>query len=241
MNFKPDPLENTGIYQPKGVINHPNYYKVEKNIHVIKNFTTQEERNYYINIAENVTDEEWNKDPREWWNNKIFFVGKDKLQEKHNVNILNRIDKLFNNENKELGFLGGMASVHRMRPGERMFAHSDNPSGEAVDRGTRGLTNYVIFGMVLYHTNFKGGEIFYDNLNISYKPEAGDLLMHPGSVKYTHSTLPVLPGPNRYISTVFLYENVAKEAHEKGLSCVDEKEDFGKGSFIVDPISAYHQ
>jgi len=241
MNFEHDPLENTGIYQPEGVLNHYNYHKVEKNIHVIKNFTTQEERDYYIEIAEKATNEDWDKDPREWWNNKILFVGKDRLENKHNTEILSRINKLFNNEDGKIGFLGGMASVHRMKPGEKMFSHSDNPSGAVIERGVKGVTNYVIFGMVLYHTQFNGGEIYYDNLGISYKPDAGDLVMHPGSVKYTHSTLKVKPGPNRYISTIFLYENIAKKAHEQGLSCVDEKEEMGKGSYILDPIVAYHQ
>ena len=43
--------DNDEIYQIPGVLSHPNYHKVEKNVHVIKNFTTQEERDFFVSIA----------------------------------------------------------------------------------------------------------------------------------------------------------------------------------------------
>jgi len=236
MNFHEDPLEKTNIYQQKNVLNHPNYQKIEKNIHVIKNFTTEEERDFFLEIATKGTQKDWGKDPRRWWHNKIMFVGEENLKHQHMENIYKRIYNLFEDE-KDNTFLGGLSTVHRMQPGESMFPHSDNPSGVGVDYKLVGLTNYVIFGMVLYHSDFNGGEIYYKHLGITYKPEKGDLLMHPGSVKYSHGTRPVLPGNNRYISTMFLYDNSAKGVKESGL--VFETMDGKNQDSDRDPVEAY--
>jgi hypothetical protein len=238
MNNYYDPLEKTKFYQPKNVLNHPNYYKIEENIHVIKNFTTEKERKYYLNVVKNSTKYDWNKDPREWWNNKILFIGEKRILDYQNINILNRIKKLFNDYNEQDIYFSQIGNINRMQPGEKMFSHSDNPCGSEIDYGIKGVTNYVIFGMTLYHSQFNGGEIFYDNLNISYKPNAGDLLIHPGSLKYTHSTLPVLPGENRYISTVFLYDKKAKKLKENNFvfeNIIDQKVEKTQ-----DPIKKYH-
>lgn len=227
-----DYMDDESIYKVPRIINHPNYYQVEENIHVIKNFTTQDERDWFVSIAESKTDEEWDKDKREWWNKKIAYVGDDNLVNPILQDVLKRIRDLFDDDKEEKWSIGGMLAVHRMKPGEKMFSHSDNPSG------TDGTTNYVQFGMVLYHNDFNGGEIKYDNLGIVYKPEAGDLLMHPGTTKYTHSTLPVLDGPNRYISTTFAFDPAVKKLRDQKLVFANIETGEPDAS-TPDPISTY--
>jgi hypothetical protein len=203
-----DLIQDEKIYKVKSILNHKNYYQVEENVHVIKNFTTQEERQWYIDIAEAATKEDWDRDKRSWWNKKILYVGDDRVNSQIVVGIRDRIKDLFSSEYSEW-WVSGMQTVHRMFPGEQMFIHADNPSG------TQDKTNYVQFGMVLYHNDFNGGEIFYKHLGIEYKPEAGDLLMHPGTTKYSHGTKPVLRGPNRYVSTAFAYDPLVKEVRDQ--------------------------
>jgi hypothetical protein len=228
-----DIISDESIYQVEKILNHPNYYQVEKNIHVIKNFTTQDERDWFLNIAESATDEQWDKDKREWWNKKIAYVGEENISNPIIHNVMQRIRNLFDDEREEKWIFGGLITVHRMKPGEKMFPHADNPSG------TDGTTNYVQFGMVLYHNDFNGGEVFYENLNIKYKPEAGDLLMHPGTTKYTHSTLPVLDGPNRYISTTFAFDPAVKRLMEQNR--VFENIETGEAEETIHPIHQYHK
>jgi hypothetical protein len=92
-----------------------------------------------------------------------------------------------------------------------MFLHADNPNEKS------GLNNWVDLSFVLYHNEFNGGEIIYPELEFEYHPLPGDLLMHPGSQNYIHGTNEVLPGPNRYNSTMWAYDNRAKKLHEEGL------------------------
>ena len=200
--------DNDGIYQVQGILKHPNYYQVEKNIHVIKNFTTPQEQDWFISLAESANEEDWWLDKRTWWSGKILYVGDNNLGNPNIQNILSKIKQLFDDEHEEKWSFGGMMSVHRMKPGEEMFLHADNPAG------TGDKTNYVQFGMTMYHSDFDGGEIHYENLGLSYKPEKGDLLMHPGSTRYIHRTLPVKGEKIRYISTTFAFDPAVKRLRD---------------------------
>jgi hypothetical protein len=68
--------------------------------------------------------------------------------------------------------------------GRGMDSHSDN-NGE----------NKVIAGCVFYfNSNFTGGELVYDKLNISYFPEPGDFIFHPATNEYEHHVKDVASG-----------------------------------------------
>ena len=65
-----------------------------------------------------------------------------------------------------------------------MDKHSDNNG-----------SNGVICGCVFYfNEDFVGGELVYDNLNITYKPAAGDFIFHPGTPIYEHHVNDVSSG-----------------------------------------------
>jgi len=228
-----DYLADESIYKVQTILNHPDYFEVEENVHVIKNFTTQEERDWFVAIAEAGTGEQWDSDKRIWWNNKILYVGDENSQHPIIKNVMDRIRSLFDDSREEKWSFGGLITVHRMQPGEAMFEHADNPSG------TDGTTNYVQFGMVLYHNDFNGGEIVYKNIGINYKPEKGDLLMHPGTTKYTHYTLPVLGGPNRYVSTTFAFDPAVKRLRDKKM--VFENIETGEAEGVSDPVFLYQK
>jgi hypothetical protein len=229
-----DYLNDDSIYQVAGILNHPNYKFVEKNVHVIKDFTTQEERDWYVSIAESGTPEEWDKDKRIWWNNKILYLGDENTRHPHVQNIMGRIRALFDDSQEEKWTFGGLITVHRMQVGEAMFEHADNPSG------TDGTTNYVQFGMALYHNDFNGGEVVYKYKGTTYKPEKGDLLLHPGLTSYTHYTLPVLPPSTRYISTTFAFDPAVKRLRDQNM--VFENIETGLADTSnPDPINFYHK
>jgi hypothetical protein len=54
-------------------------------------------------------------------------------------------------------------------------------------------------GVAIYlNDDFDGGEIYYPNFNISYKPVKGSLICHPGTSEYKHGVKTIL-GKDRYI------------------------------------------
>ena len=67
-----------------------------------------------------------------------------------------------------------------------------------------GATQTVLYGSILYwNEDFDGGELTYTQLGIDYKPVAGDLVFHPGTIEYTHGVKDVTSGV-RYTSTTFI-------------------------------------
>jgi hypothetical protein len=182
------------------------FEQIHEEIWVIHNFISKEEKEFYIGLAESSPEQEWWKREPGWWHGKFLPVPEgSEIPEK----IVRRLREILGDQDHWVW--GSPRSVHRIKPGEKMFLHADNPNEKS------GLNNWVDLSFVLYHNNFNGGEIIYPELGIEYHPVEGDLLMHPGSQNYLHGTKEVLPGPIRYNSTMWAYDNRAKELHEKGL------------------------
>lgn len=192
--------------QLNNIKNHPNFEELHEEIWVIHDFTTENERNFYLELAKNAPEEDWWQREPGWWNGKFLPVPKESQIPNQ---IVEKIKSIV--DENEYWVWGNPASVHRIQPGEKMFLHADNPNEKS------GLNNWVDLSFVLYHNNFNGGEIIYPQLNLEYHPVAGDLLMHPGSQNYIHGTNEVLPGPTRYNSTMWAYDSRAKKLHEDGL------------------------
>ena len=199
---------------------HPNFEELHKDIWVIHNFISKEESQFYLDIANSAPEEDWWKREPGWWNGKFLFIKDSSIPNQ----IVNNIKDWI--ENPDFWSWGLPSSVHRIRPGEKMFLHADNSNEKS------GLNNWVDFSFVLYHNDFNGGEIIYPQINFEYHPKAGDLLMHPGSQNYIHGTKEVLPGPTRYNSTMWMYDNRVKKLHEENK--VYEGKDIKNPAYLVE-------
>ena len=72
-------------------------------------------------------------------------------------------------------------------PGKRMLPHYDNLGGDH--------SAPVMYGCVFYlNDNFEGGELWYPNQGVEYVPEAGDMIIHPGSREYSHGVRDIISG-----------------------------------------------
>jgi hypothetical protein len=189
----------------------PNVTKIEKNIWVVSNFISEEDRKFCIDYAESLEEEAWwEKD--KWWKGKIV-----ELEKNSPVKILfEKISKELQKYLLDGVFIGTrpFGSLHRLTEGQSMFLHTDNPTKvrEYIDEHgnvvgeTSGDNNYCLLAIILYLSDFNGGELHFPRLKIKYKANPGDLLLWSGAGEdYDHEVLPVLPGPNRYITTGFGY------------------------------------
>lgn len=172
--------------------NYPGFQVLRDDVWVIKNWFSPEELDFWTGIANAATEEDWNKTDRDWWHDKFLYIGdmedvKPKILELHD-----RIKGLLDPEFKDW-MIGHTLSLHRMREGQEMFLHADDPVEQT------GKTNYVKLSFVMYLNEFNGGELYYPRLDFTYHPEPGDIVIHPGHSQYEHKTLPVKPGPTRYV------------------------------------------
>lgn len=183
----------------------PNAVLIEKNIVVLKNWLSDEFCDKVVNHVESFGEDIWwQRNKREWWHGKFFFV-EDKEIDEELKNMRVRLQKLFNEEL----WVESMNSVHRMTTGQTMFEHADNL------KESHGLDNKCVFGVTHYISDFEGGEIYYPYLPFAYKPEKGDLLLHPGWEDYLHGTRPVIGEKVRYIIAGFASLPEAQELRER--------------------------
>jgi hypothetical protein len=71
--------------------------------------------------------------------------------------------------------------------GEKMDPHYDNDPIEHAFP--------VMYGFVYYVTDdFDGGEIYYPSLGLSYKPVAGEMVIHLGTKQYRHGITEIFDG-----------------------------------------------
>ncbi len=123
------------------------------------------------------------------------------------------------------------ASILKSEPGDPgMFIHSDSP-GKGMCHLLSQTDTYktcceLDYGVVAYFGNFKGGEIFYPDINpdgtkknewqlidknspsFEYKPENGDLVIHCAFDPYSHGVKPVISG------TRYAYSNFSLKAKD---------------------------
>ena len=74
----------------------------------------------------------------------------------------------------------------------------------AIENGSvTKMTDWKQSAIVFLNDNFSGGEIYYSNLNLSIKPIACSMIVHPANEVYRHGVAEVISG-TRYILSAFL-------------------------------------
>lgn len=184
----------------KLLFEYPGFEKIEQNIWVIKNFLTTEELSAYMNEVNNSDESEWWLQGKDWYEGKVLSLpGKPAMQ--YADQIVERFKTLFENQ-KDYTF-GCPMSIHRMQPGQEMFVHADYAEVDDFKE------DYVLFNVALYHNDFEGGALFYPGKSfIEYKPEAGDLVIHPGTTEYRHGVRKVTGNNTRYMSNLWVADKV---------------------------------
>jgi hypothetical protein len=176
----------------------------DPNIFVVKNFIDSDQAQSLVNLAEIATDDEWAKynytdrDEHNEWENRILMLSqcdgfndtKKELVANIFLKIQNEINALLN---KDIYEYTDFNSIYRSVVGQSMKTHHDAGGGARFK-----------YGVVLYlNDNYKGGEIFYPNIDIEFKPEAYSLVLHPAHEAYRHGVKEVSSG-TRYSMTTFL-------------------------------------
>lgn len=190
------------------IFSHPNFLKLEDNIWVIKNFLSKEELEAYMLEVKNSTEEDWNQQGSGWYEGKVLPLQKRPAM-KVADEIVEKFKTLFEFAN-EYSF-GCPMSIHRMKPGEEMFIHADYPELDDFNE------DYILFNVALYHNEFEGGSLFYPGKDyIEYKPEPGDLVMHPGTTDYRHGVRKVTGENIRYMSNLWVADKVGMSIRISG-------------------------
>lgn len=176
----------------------------DPNIFVIKNFISEDLAAELLLLAKNATPEEWSnynytdRHENDEWEDRILLLdqcqGYDADKNKIVVELFDKIKREINSIlNKDIYEYTGFNTIYRSVIGQSMKTHSDS-----------GLGPKFKYGVVLYlNGDYQGGEIFYPNVGLEFKPEAYSLVLHPAHEAYRHGVKQVSDG-TRYSMTTFL-------------------------------------
>lgn len=166
-------------------------------IYLYKNFLLKDEIDYLNNFLNGLSKDEWHVPPP----NPIPHVGPKIDFLKVVVDRLSTmVDGYFVHHNEVL---------NKLIVGDEWGAHADNAEFKHIREKSKLLKDgdkfeYVdntAYGVIVYiNDDYEGGEIYYPNQNIQYKPCAGDLLIHSSEEKCRHGVRKVING-DRYAWT----------------------------------------
>jgi len=91
----------------------------------------------------------------------------------------------------------------RWLPGQRQQPHADKELHEGVDRGKpNNFPYYDIAGLFYINDDYEGGELYFPNQGIQFKPKAGAAYFFPGDMNYIHGVTEIKSGI-RYVCPFF--------------------------------------
>lgn len=156
--------------------------KIHEDIFEIEDFISEEENSLIMNFVSNLHQKSWQKDQ----DKQYFKISGNKIFHFLDDDIRTRVEKVFYSEYEIQQFL----AIYKYAENNKHNRHTDD-----------GTVEKVRYGVVVYlNDDFDGGEVFYPELNITYKPKARSMLVHKAST--WHEVLPVKQG-NRYVITTF--------------------------------------
>jgi hypothetical protein len=83
----------------------------------------------------------------------------------------------------------------RWLPGQLQMPHADKELHEGEDRGKpNDFPYYDIAGLFYINDDYEGGELYFPNQGIQFKPKAGAAYFFPGDMEYIHGVTQITSG-----------------------------------------------
>jgi hypothetical protein len=186
------------------------------NIVELENFLTTEERERLINFALNnkIWDHtETHKDEdglvlydADIWKDRVCTYNSLMASDPTILELINsmiarlkiEVDKFFDVDAKETG-----PAIVRWPIGARQEPHADKEFHTGIEQGrANDFPWYDLSGLFYFNDDYEGGELYFPQHGIEFKPKAGAAYFFPGDRFYTHGVRPVKSG-NRFTSPFF--------------------------------------
>lgn len=192
---------------------HKNFRKLGEDIYVCNYFLSGKEIEFYNEVI-NAIDPKlgWQKNiDHKWFNNKISF------EIKEFDSLMWKVKETFKNDFT----VNEHRCLNRLLDGDEWGAHSDDHDFRAIKElslsYTEGqpyeLVKYSVYGLIVYFNDFEGGELYYPNQGLIYKPLPGDMVLHSSAEHCKHGVAKVISGPRySYSNNLSKYIKVPKNA-----------------------------
>jgi hypothetical protein len=181
-----------------------------------ENFMTSEELDFLSNAAKNisvwdVTETHYNDEgtviyDSTYWENRVATSNTLDLNDpKINPMITElqtrlklEVDKFFN-----IDAWATSTAIVRWLPGQLQMPHADKELHEGDNAGKpNDFPWYDIAGLFYLNDDYEGGELYFPNQEIQFKPKAGAAYFFPGDLNYIHGVTEIKSGI-RYVIPFF--------------------------------------
>jgi hypothetical protein len=186
------------------------------NIVELENFLSVEERETLMNFALNnkiwdITETHVDEDglvlyDADVWKDRVCTYKSLMASDPTILDLINsmiarlkiEVDKFFDVDVKETG-----PAIVRWPVGARQEPHADKEFHTGIEQGRpNDFPHYDIAGLFYFNDDYEGGELYFPQHGIEFKPKAGAAYFFPGDRFYTHGVRPVKSG-NRFTSPFF--------------------------------------
>ena len=181
-----------------------------------ENFMTEEELKFLLESARSI--DEWDKTETHYnengtviydssyWDNR---VASRPLLDKKNPKISIVIEGLVKRLKKEVDeffnvdALPTSPAIVRWMPGYRQEPHADKELHTGPDAGKpNDFPWYDLAGLFYLNDDYEGGELYFPNQGIQFKPKPGAAYFFPGDMNYVHGVTEITSGI-RYVIPFF--------------------------------------
>lgn len=171
--------------------------KLGNEIYLYRNFISYEESKKLTNVADSIPSDNWHADPL---NRKRSGYTYEPLRE-----VLNKIQSIVP---EGLSVAGSLTFI-KMEIGADLDVHSDEcPHCLKKDKNeSNKYYECTKYGMVIYFSEFEGGEIYYPEQDIIVSPKPGDLVIHGSAKICAHGVKPVTKGIRYSMAPYIVYKN----------------------------------
>lgn len=201
-----------------------------ENIVTLENFMTEEELSALNNFIRNnqvwdVTETHYNEEgtviyDSDYWANRVATYPTIEKTDPKIPSIIEgmvrrlkvEVDKHFN-----VNAMPTSPAMVRWLPGQLQMPHADKELHEGEDKGKpNDFPYYDIAGLFYINDDYEGGELYFPNQGIQFKPKAGAAYFFPGDMNYIHGVTRIESG-ERYTCPFFwtiLKHNDAGDSNE---------------------------
>lgn len=179
--------------------------KIDNSIDIYDNFITDDEKNVLLDYAKASAESQWievkykneellKKSPERYRRYLQYVKDWDKttlMINDHNIieQIKARCQEIIGND---LLITDDIYRIKRLTDKRSISPHFDDSQNFSL-----------ALGIVIYlNDDFEGGEIYYPNQELSYKPKPKSMIIHPATEEYTHGVSEV-NGNTRYCLAFF--------------------------------------
>lgn len=186
------------------------------NIVALENFMTEEELEFLDEFSKNntawdYTESHYNEDgvciyDASYWENRVATADTLASVDPKAVEIIVNMQKRLKVEVDKFFSVDALATspaLVRWLPGQLQMPHADKELHEGENRGKpNDFPFYDIAGLFYLNDEYEGGELYFPEQGIQFKPKRGAAYFFPGDMNYIHGVTEITSGI-RYVSPFF--------------------------------------